>query len=60
MLTERIMRIRSAYTLWLEHPWKKDAEIRDHLLNFGINKSQAYEDIQILKLHGKGTPAPWR
>lgn len=50
MLIERILRMRSAYTLWLEHPLKKDAEIRDHLLNFGINRSQAYEDIQILKL----------
>jgi hypothetical protein len=50
MLIERIIRMRSAYMLWLEHPRKKDAEIRDHLLNFSINKSQAYEDIQILKL----------
>jgi hypothetical protein len=50
MLVERIIRMRSAYTLWLEHPRKKDAEIRDHLLSFGVNKSQAYEDIQILKL----------
>jgi hypothetical protein len=50
MLIERIIRIRSAYMLWLEHPRKKDAEIRDHLLNFGVNKSSAYEDIQIIKL----------
>jgi hypothetical protein len=50
MLIQRIIRIRSAYTFWLEHPRKKDVEIRDHLLNFGINKSAAYEDIQIIKL----------
>ncbi|GAP73072.1 hypothetical protein SAMD00024442_6_27 [Candidatus Symbiothrix dinenymphae] len=49
MLIDRIVRIRAAYTLWLEHPRKKDAEIRDHLVTFGINKSQAYEDIQIIK-----------
>jgi hypothetical protein len=50
MMIERIIRMRSAYMLWLEHPRKKDAEIRDHLLAFGVNKSQAYEDIQIIKL----------
>jgi hypothetical protein len=50
MLVQRIIRMRSAYILWLEHPRKKDAEIRDHLLNFGVNRSQAYEDIQMLKL----------
>ncbi|GHU80661.1 hypothetical protein FACS1894145_7260 [Bacteroidia bacterium] len=50
MLIERIIRLRSAYMLWLEHPRKKDAEIRDHLLNFGINKSAAYDDIQIIKV----------
>jgi hypothetical protein len=46
----RIIRIRSAYTLWLEYPRKKDAEIRDHLTRFNISKSEAYEDIQIIKL----------
>jgi hypothetical protein len=50
MLIERIIRLRAAYTLWLEHPRKKDAEIRDFLLNFGINKSAAYDDIQVLKV----------
>jgi hypothetical protein len=49
-LIKRIVRIRSAYTLWLEYPRKKDAEIRDHLMHFGINKSEAYEDIRIIKL----------
>jgi hypothetical protein len=50
MLIERIIRLRAAYTLWLEHPRKKDAKIRDFLLNFGINKSAAYDDIQVLKV----------
>ena len=49
-LINRIIRLRSTYTLWLEHPRKKDAEIRDHLMKFGINKSAAYDDIQILKI----------
>ncbi len=48
---ERIKRIRVAYTLWYEFPTKQEADIRDHLLNeFGICKSTAYEDIQIIKI----------
>ena len=50
MLIDRIIRLRSTYTLWLEHPLMNDAEIRDHLIKFGINKSAAYDDIQILKV----------
>jgi len=50
MIIERIIRLRSAYVLWLEYPRKKDAEIRDHLMNFGVNKSMAYNDIQVLKV----------
>jgi hypothetical protein len=49
-LIDRIIRMRAAYTLWLEHPRKKDAEIRDFLMNFSINKTAAYDDIRILKL----------
>ncbi|MDR2913419.1 MAG: hypothetical protein LBV74_01055 [Tannerella sp.] len=49
-LIDRIIRLRAAYTVWLEHPRKKDAEIRDFLMNFGVNKSAAYDDIRILKL----------
>jgi hypothetical protein len=49
-IVERIIRLRSAYTLWLEYPRKKDAEIRDHLMKFGVNKSAAYDDIAVLKL----------
>ena len=47
---ERIIRIRAAYMFWLAHPRNADAEIRDFLLNFGVNKSAAYEDIQIIKI----------
>lgn len=50
MIVDRIIRLRSAYTLWLEFPRKKDAEIRDHLMKFGVNKSAAYDDIAVLKL----------
>ena len=49
-LIERILRMRAAYTLWLEHPQKQEAEIRDFLLHFNIHKSAAYEDISIIKL----------
>ena len=50
MLIERIIRLRATYTFWLEHPRKKDTEIRDFLLKFDINKSAAYDDISILKI----------
>ena len=50
MLIERIIRLRATYTFWLEHPRKKDAEIRDFLLKFDINKSAAYDDISVLKI----------
>lgn len=47
---ERILRIRSAYTLWLDNPTKKEKDIVNHLLNFGVEKSQAYEDVRIIKI----------
>jgi hypothetical protein len=47
---ERIKRIRVGYTFWYEFPTKTEPDIRDHLMNeFGIVKSTAYEDIQIVK-----------
>jgi len=47
---ERIKRIRSGYTFWYEFPTKTEPDIRDHLMNeFGVVKSTAYEDIQIIK-----------
>jgi hypothetical protein len=49
-LIDRIIRIRSAYMLWLEHPMKRDVEIRNHIMSLSnVNKSAAYEDIQIIK-----------
>jgi hypothetical protein len=48
-LIERIIRLRAAYTHWLEYPLLPDAEIRDFLMKFGVNKSAAYEDIRIIK-----------
>jgi hypothetical protein len=47
---QRILRIRAAYTLWNDFPQKKDAEIRDHIIRIsGISRTEAYEDIHILK-----------
>lgn len=48
---ERIKRLRVGYTFWYEFPTKREPDIRDHLMNeFGIVKSTAYEDIQIIKV----------
>lgn len=48
---DRISRLRAAFTLWNSYPLKKDAEIRDYIMRFsGVNKTAAYEDIQILKI----------
>jgi len=48
---ERITRLRVGYTFWYEFPTKTETDIRDHLMNeFGVVKSTAYEDIQIIKV----------
>lgn len=48
---DRVKRIRVGYTYWYEFPTKTEPDIRDHLMNeFGIVKSTAYEDIQIIKV----------
>ncbi|MDR0685960.1 MAG: hypothetical protein LBF79_00655 [Dysgonamonadaceae bacterium] len=50
-LIARIVRLRSAYTLWLNSPSKKDVEIRDHIMAVGkVNQSIAYEDIKLIKI----------
>ncbi len=42
----RLLRIRSGYTLWLQYPNKKNKEIVLHLTNqFKIEKSVAYQDV---------------
>lgn len=48
---ERLKRIRVGYTFWYEFPTKTEPVIRDHLIaEFGVAKSTAYEDIQIIKI----------
>jgi hypothetical protein len=47
---DRILRIRSGYTLWNEYPRKKPKDIALHLMNqFNIEKSQAYDDIRLIQ-----------
>lgn len=49
-MIDRVKRIRSAYTVWLDTPLKKDKEIRDLIMRqFGVSQSEAYEDIKIIK-----------
>lgn len=48
---ERILRLRAAFNLWNKYPLKKEAEIRDFIMKqSGVEKTSAYEDIQILKI----------
>ncbi|HEY6913140.1 MAG TPA: hypothetical protein VI413_00575 [Paludibacter sp.] len=47
---DKLLRIRSGYTIMLEFPSKKDREIILHLQNqFGIERSAAYEDLRLIK-----------
>lgn len=47
---ERLKRIRSAYTIMLDFPNKKDRDIILHLEKmFSIERSTAYEDLRIIK-----------
>jgi hypothetical protein len=47
---DRLLRIRSGYTIMNEYPSKKDREIIMHLQNmFGVERSAAYEDLRIIK-----------
>jgi hypothetical protein len=49
-IRDRLLRIRSAYTLMVEHPSKPDREIIQHIMSTsGIERSAAYEDIRIIK-----------
>lgn len=49
-MLDRLLRIRSAYTLMVEFPSKADREIVAHLMSFsGVEKSQAYEDLRIIR-----------
>lgn len=45
-----VVRLRDAYTYWLSHPSKLDRDVVDRIMAFGgIAKSQAYEDLKIVK-----------
>lgn len=47
---DKLLRIRSAYTMMLEFPSKKDREIILHLqTNFGIDRTAAYDDLRVIK-----------
>jgi uncharacterized membrane protein (UPF0182 family) len=47
---DRLLRIRSAYSLMQEYPSKVDREIIQHIMNIsGIERSAAYEDLRIIK-----------
>ena len=49
-MLNRLLRIRSAYTIWNQYPFKKEKEIRDLLISqYAIDRSTAYEDIQVIK-----------
>jgi len=49
-IRERILRIRSGYTLWNEYPSKKDKEIAIFLMQqCNIEKSTAYDDVRLIK-----------
>lgn len=46
-----ILRIRDAYTILRDNPMKKEREIIDHLIIlYGIEKSQAYNDLKLVKI----------
>jgi len=48
---DRILRLRSAFNMWNKYPLKKEAEIRDFIMKqSGVERTTAYEDIQILKI----------
>lgn len=47
---DKLLRIRSGYTIMNEFPSKKDREIIQHLQNqFQIERSAAYEDLRLIK-----------
>lgn len=45
-----ILRVRDLYTYWQSNPSAKDRDLRDTVMSrFGVGKSTAYSDINILK-----------
>ena len=46
----RLLRIRSGYTLWNEFPRKKQKDVAQHIMQmFGVQKSVAYDDIRLIQ-----------
>lgn len=45
-----LVRLRSAYSLWLRFPSKRDREIVGFLMQQGVGQSTAYEDLRVLKM----------
>lgn len=47
---KRLIRLRTIYNFWLQFPRKTDLEIVEKLQHdFGIARTQAYEDVRIIK-----------
>ena len=48
--SRHLLRLKDAYTWWLNHPLYTDARIRDYLMaRYAVGRSQAYADIAIVK-----------
>lgn len=48
---ELLERIQTTYSFWLDKPTLTDANIRDYIMvNFGLSRSKAYEQISLLKM----------
>ena len=48
---DRLSRVRGGFTFWHEFPTKTRTQIRDHITaRFGVVKSTAYEDIQVIEI----------
>lgn len=50
VLQARVLRLRGAYTFWLQFPNQKDVEIVAKLMKeAGVSRTTAYEDVRIVK-----------
>lgn len=48
---EQLTRYEAAFVVWLDKPYMRDTKLRDYLIEqFGISKTQAYEDIRNLQV----------
>ncbi len=46
---DHILRLRDVYNYWLSHPSKRDRDIIEELKARGLNKAQAYTDLNTIK-----------